>query len=54
MSNEYKKTLARFEQAVRNHEMMGIYPPEDHRAIQREYEEAGHALRVKLAYRAPK
>jgi hypothetical protein len=51
MSNEYKKTLARFERAVREHEMMGTQPPEAHSHIQREYEQAKHALTVKLAYR---
>lgn len=51
MSNEYKKTLARFEAAVRNHEMKGCKHPGEYNAIVKEYEAASHAIRVKLAYR---
>lgn len=54
MSNEYKKTLKRFEEAVRAHENIGAQHPGDRDHIQREYGAASHAIRVKLAYHAPR
>lgn len=52
MSNGYKQALQRFEDAVRAHEMIGAQHPEDHAAIEREYEQAKAALVRKLQYRA--
>lgn len=51
MSNGYKRALERFEIAVRQHEMMGAFPPEDHRLIEREYEASKRTLITKLQYR---
>lgn len=51
MSNEYKATLERFEQAVRAHDNRGAQPPGDWHSIDREYEEAKRALVQKLQYR---
>lgn len=52
MSNEYKQTLARFEAAVRAHAFKGTLTNEqEKREVEKEYEQASHALRVKLAYR---
>jgi len=51
MSNEYKKSLQRFEEAVRAHAFIGASHPADHLAIEREYEEAKRTLISKLAYR---
>lgn len=52
MSNEYKQTLARFEKAVRAHAFIGtLIDHDEKRAVEKEYEEASHAIRVKLAYR---
>jgi len=52
MSNEYKQTLARFEAAVRAHEMRGTQPPSDIPQIEKEYEDAKRALVIKLTYRS--
>lgn len=52
MSNEYKQTLARFEAAVRAHAFIGTLCNADEKAeVEKEYEAASHAIRVKLAYR---
>jgi hypothetical protein len=51
VSNGYKQALARFEQAVRDHEMMGSQMPEDHKQIENEYHMAKNALILKLQYR---
>lgn len=51
MSNEYKSSLQRFEDAVRAHALKGTYPPEDHPKIEKEYEDAKRVLINKLTYR---
>lgn len=52
MSNGYKQALARFEEAVRMHEMKGAHAPEHHAEIEHEYEQSKAALIRKLQYRA--
>jgi hypothetical protein len=42
--------LNRFDDAVRLHEMMGAYPPEEHDAIQRSYDRARLKLLEYLQY----
>ena len=54
MSGEYKKTLARFEAAVRADAYRGMAPPEERTQITQELEESRRALILKLQYRAPK
>lgn len=51
VSNEYKRTLQEFEDAVRAHEVMGLNPPEEHAGIQRRYDNAKRKLVGKLQYR---
>ena len=51
MANGYKQALARFEEAVRAHEMKGAQMPADWDAIDKEYEASKQALVNKLSYR---
>jgi hypothetical protein len=51
MSNEYKQTLARFEQAVRDHALIGSKRPIERDEIIEEYKKSKRALVQKLTYR---